>query len=70
MYWTQDQDYDGFLALSLEYPDVPFKLCKLDQVRQELDFAEHPKAFVVFRDFDEGKKFLVFSESPNMRSMK
>lgn len=62
------EEHHSFAALSLNYPQYQFRLSSAKEIFKRYEI-ESSYAFVVFRDFDEGQKFLVFEEEPGFLSM-
>jgi RNA recognition motif-containing protein len=58
-----------FMTLSLNYEDVPFAHTFSEDLKKSLEVTQK-FAFVVFRDFDDGKKFLVLDELTDMSGFK
>ena len=61
-------DFEAFRALSLVYPDIAFRTTSRLELFKRYEI-ESKYALVLFRDFDEGKKLLVFESSPTYKSM-
>jgi len=65
------KDYDqfhSFRALSFNFPKLQFRTTDSDKIRERYEI-QSKFAFVVFREFDDGKKFLVFDSSPSYHAL-
>ena len=57
------------MTLALNYEDVPFAHTSSEELKKSLEIT-YKYGFVVFRDFDDGKKFLVLDDSNDMNGFK
>lgn len=53
----------------MNYEDIPFAYSHSSEVKENLD-VNQKFGFVVFRDFDDGNKFLVLEEVKDMTGFK
>lgn len=66
---NEEEALKKFMTLSMNYEDIPFAHTFSEELKKELEISQK-FAFVVFRDFDDGKKFLVLDELTDMNGFK
>mgnify|MGYP002041465976 CR=1 FL=1 len=59
----------AYTALAAAYDDVPFAHSSSDEYKKKYE-VDQKYGFVVFRDFDDGRKFLVSNEVPTTANLK
>lgn len=66
---TEQDALKKFQTFAMNYEDVPFAYTHSQEIKDKLEISQK-FGFVIFRDFDDGNKFLVLEELKDMNGFK